>query len=84
MKRPKGTSQSQIFNELDEVRNLRNRIAHHEPLCFDKFHSIHTDHTRTTHSYILKHIQWLGYDSGELLLEIDKASEILTQINAYK
>lgn len=30
--RPKGTSQGQIFNELDEVRNLRNRIAHHEPL----------------------------------------------------
>lgn len=34
--RPRGTSQSKIFNELDEVRNLRNRIAHHEPLCFDK------------------------------------------------
>ena len=23
-----------IFNELDKVNSLRNRIAHHEPICF--------------------------------------------------
>ena len=31
--RPKGTSQKMLFNQLDEIRILRNRIAHHEPLC---------------------------------------------------
>lgn len=84
VKRLKGTSQSQIFNELDEVRNLRNRIAHHEPLCFDKYHSLNTDGTRAAHSYILKHIEWLGYDRSELLLELDETSDILFQIGTYK
>ena len=34
--RPKGTTQKLIFNELDEIRSLRNRIAHHEPLCLNR------------------------------------------------
>lgn len=82
--RPKGTSQGQIFNELDEVRNLRNRIAHHEPLCFDKQHQIDTTHTETTHSYITRHIEWLGYTSWELLLGLDETPRILTQIDKLK
>ena len=27
-------NQTYIFNELDKVNSLRNRIAHHETICF--------------------------------------------------
>lgn len=82
--RPKGTSQSQLFNELDEVRSLRNRIAHHEPVCFDNAHQIYTGRTKTTHSYIIKHIEWLGYKSSELLLGLDETAQILIEIDQQK
>lgn len=82
--RPKGTSQSQIFNELDQVRSLRNRIAHHEPLCFDKAHQIDTDHTKTIYGYIIKHIEWLGYKSAELLLGLDETIVMLKRIDNQK
>ncbi|MBD0333570.1 MAG: hypothetical protein ICV66_13060 [Chitinophagaceae bacterium] len=82
--RPKGTSQSQIFNELDEVRSLRNRIAHHEPVSFDKLHQVYTGHTRAIHSYIIKHIEWLGYTSWELLLGLDETPQILKQVDNLK
>lgn len=82
--RPKGTSQSRIFNELDEVRNLRNRIAHHEPLFFSRQHQIDTSHTRATHSYVVRHTEWLGYISSELFLDVDNTTQILTQIDTYR
>lgn len=82
--RPKGTSQSKIFNELDEIRNLRNRIAHHEPLCFDKLHQIYTNHTKTTHGYIIKHVEWLGYKTKDLLLGLDDTIQILTATDNQK
>jgi len=34
--REKGINQTIVHNELDEIRRFRNRIAHHEPVCFDK------------------------------------------------
>ncbi len=82
--RPKGTSQSLLFNELDEVRNLRNRIAHHEPICFSRNHKIETSHTERTYSYILRHTDWLGYKTDELFLGTDNTTEILNQISVYK
>ena len=78
--RPKGTTQKLIFNELDEIRSLRNRIAHQEPLCFDKHHRIFTDHTKTTYDYIIKETVWLGFDPNELYLGLDETMKIITTI----
>jgi len=33
--RPKGTNHTTIFNKLRLINNIRNRIAHYEPICFD-------------------------------------------------
>ena len=84
LSRPKGTTQKLIFNELDEIRKLRNRIAHHEPLCFDKQHQIFTDHTMTTYSFIIKQVDWLGYEHNELYLELDNTTKIMTAIDGQK
>ena len=61
-----------IFNELDKVNTLRNRIAHHEPICFT-----HSSQTVDT-SYIINEYQkiqtlfaWMGIDSHALLYGLD-------------
>lgn len=79
--RPKGTTQKQIFNGLDEVRKLRNRIAHHEPLCFNKQHQIFTAHIQTTYDILIKHTDWLGYDHVKLYLGLDDTTKIITNID---
>jgi Abi-like protein len=32
---PKGINQKNVYQKLTEINNLRNRIAHHEPISFD-------------------------------------------------
>jgi len=82
--RPKGTTQKLIFNELDEIRNLRNRVAHHEPLCFDKQHKIFTTNTKTTYDIIIKHSNWLGYDHSKLYLGLDETNQVIVIIDGLK
>jgi len=82
--RDKGTSQKQIFNELDEIRNIRNRIAHHEPLCFNSKNLIFTEQTKITYELILQHTEWLGFDPDKLYLNLDNTTEILKRIDLEK
>jgi hypothetical protein len=84
IERPKGTTQKNIFNELDQIRSLRNRIAHHEPLCFDKQHNIYVSHTNTTYRHLIKHTNWLGYNPNKLFLDLDETLKILTNIENEK
>jgi len=78
--RYKGVSQRQIFNELNAIRGLRNRIAHHEPLCFDRHHNTHTNHTKTVYGYMIRQTIWLGYDPGKLYLSLDNTMAIIKTI----
>lgn len=82
--RPKGINQKQIFNDLDEIRSIRNRIAHHEPLCFDSRNEINTERTRKTYNILIKHTDWLGFDNSELYFELDNTIEILSKIEKEK
>ena len=68
---------SYIFNELDKVNTLRNRIAHHEPICFT-----HTSQGIDT-SYIINEYQkiqtlfaWMGVDSKALLYGLDHVLDV--------
>lgn len=78
-------NQAYIFNELDKVNNLRNRIAHHEPICFVP-PTIEPDI-----SYILNEYQkiqtlflWMGIDSHTLLYGLDHVQHVCSKINALK
>ena len=72
-----------VFNELDKVNSLRNRIAHHEPVCFRS----NTDMVDT--SYLLNEYQkiqslfsWMGIDARSMLYGIDHVQNICQKINA--
>lgn len=74
---------SYIFNELDGINILRNRIAHHEPICFAKQKSdIDTTYICNLYQRILTLFSWMGIDSHSLLYGLDHVKQVCTRINA--
>lgn len=72
-----------IFNELDAINRLRNRIAHHEPICFmqDK-ESISTTYLRNCYGRIATLFAWMGIDSKSLLFGMDHVLLIADRIDS--
>ena len=61
-----------IFNELDQINQLRNRIAHHEPICFTAGLPVKTvSYVQTEYQRILRLFDWMGIDGTGLLYGID-------------
>ena len=76
----KGLSQADIYKELTEIREFRNRIAHHEPVCFDKGPVISTKHARYIYGLIKEYIKYLGYDANKVLKIVEKPDRVLNEI----
>lgn len=66
-----GLGQRAVFNELQEIKTFRNRIAHHEAICFDENGNIDMARTQSKYALILKYIEFLGYRSSHLFYGID-------------
>ena len=62
---------SRIFLELDYINNIRNRIAHHEPICFGHPIRVDTSYTLNNYARMMRLFQWMGIDANELLYGID-------------
>lgn len=74
-----------LFNELDRVNSLRNRIAHHEPICFPTgFAVISTSYIESIYSKIITLLDWLAIDSNKYLYGIDHVKTICRLINNLK
>lgn len=72
---------SYMFAALDSVNNLRNRIAHHEPVCFNKTTgAIDTSYALTMYARIMTLFQWMGIDSGSLLFGLDHVGQVCNKI----
>lgn len=69
--RTAGLGQRAVFNELQEIKTFRNRIAHHEAICFDENGNIDMARTQNKYALILKYIDFLGYKSSHLFYGID-------------
>jgi hypothetical protein len=82
IRRKVGTNRKMIFEDLNQIRKLRNRIAHHEPLCFNNNNQISTLSTMKNYQIIIKYIHWLGYLPGKLFLELDEVPGINEEIIA--
>lgn len=76
---------SYIFGELDYINNLRNRIAHHEPICFGNHTnrlSIDTFYALNRYSRIITLFDWLGIDGRSLLYGLGDVVGISNRINS--
>lgn len=80
--RPSGIRQKDIFKKLVKIKELRNRIAHYEPICFDKkTGSISTEHPARCYHTIIELLEWLGCTSSKTLYGIDGVKKKLIDIN---
>ncbi len=78
-------NQTYIFNELDKVNSLRNRIAHHETVCFASNTSqIDTSYVINIYTKIKTLFSWMGIDSNSLLYGLDHINRVCAQINELK
>jgi len=73
---------SYIFNELQKINNLRNRIAHHEPICFSSGQAtIDTTSIRQHYNLILQLFRWMSIDESALLYGLDHILTICSEID---
>lgn len=76
---------SYIFNELDKINTLRNRIAHHEPICFPTQGAvIYTTYIMNEYQKIMMLFFWMGIDGGKLLAGLDHVHRLCRKINKLK
>lgn len=72
-----------IFNQLGIINDLRNRIAHHEPICFLPGQPIkNTSYARQHYNLILLQFQWMGIDEDALLYGLDHIISVCNDIDA--
>jgi hypothetical protein len=67
----KPLGQRAVFNELMRIKEFRNRIAHHEPICFDQRGHVDTTFARTHYMLILRYLFFLGYKEEQILYGLD-------------
>ena len=73
---------SYIFNELDKINTLRNRIAHHEPICFLLQQPvIDTGFILNEYQKIQTLFSWMGIDSQSLLYGLDHVRRVCDKID---
>ena len=79
--RPFGTKQKSVFQDLIKINDLRNRIAHYEPICFDK-DIISTARTEKRYHLILEFLKWLGCNPKQILEGFDGVGYPLSAIRS--
>ena len=62
---------SRIFLELDYINNIRNRIAHHEPIYFGFPICVDTTYALNNYTRMMTLFQWMGIDANDFLYGID-------------
>jgi len=86
--KPRSTRQIQynnifIFNELASINKIRNRIAHHEPICFRLGSpTIDTTYSLDRYTRIKTMLLWMDINSSDLLYGLDHITKICGRIDA--
>jgi hypothetical protein len=72
-----------IFNQLGLINELRNRIAHHEPICFVPGTTTKsTTYARQHYGLIMQLFQWMSINGPELLYGLDHIQDVCNDIDA--
>jgi len=78
--RIKGTTQKNVYKDITQIREFRNRIAHHEPICFDKNGAINTDYMNRHYSLIVTYMNYMGVDCQRVLALIERPEMMIKKI----
>lgn len=72
-----------VFNQLGQINDIRNRIAHHEPICFLPSQPIKdTTYARQRYNLILQLFQWMSVNEAALLYGLDHILFVCDEIDA--
>lgn len=79
--RPHGTHQKVIFTNLTRINETRNRIAHYEPICFDKITGVISPIAiKRRYDLIIEMLYWLGYNPERILYGIDGVPKMIDEV----
>lgn len=85
--KPRSSAQLQLnntyfFNELDGINVLRNRIAHHEPICFGyRQPTVDLSYILNAYHTLQRLFNWMNIDYSNLLYGLDHVCQVCTRIN---
>lgn len=78
-----GTKQKDMMQNLVRINEIRNRVAHYEPICFDQ-NQISTQKVRKRYQLILEMFYLLGCDTKKILFRIDHTEKAMALIDDIK
>lgn len=82
VKRSHGTNHTSIFNRLQLINKLRNRIAHHEPICFDISQNTISNKYAIDHfDEIITLLRWMDISHKALFYGINGVSREIAFLN---
>jgi hypothetical protein len=72
-----------IFNQLAKLNDIRNRMAHHEPICFLPGQPVKsTQYARQHYTMMLQLFQWMQINESALLYGLDHINTVCNEIDA--
>lgn len=69
--RDKGLGQRVIYNEIQVIKSFRNRIAHHEAICFDASGTKNTINAKGQWALVIKYMRFMKFQETKLLWGLD-------------
>ena len=79
---PSGKGRTDVSYALDEIRRLRNRIFHHEPICFSGSHTIDVVYASNLNNKIVEVLDWIDPDICLEFTDIHEVGAVLNQITS--
>jgi hypothetical protein len=70
-----------LYDKLKTIQLLRNRIAHHEPICIYK-KVINTTKTALAFQTLLELLKWMGVNAPDYISNIPQINRIIHNINS--
>jgi len=78
---PRGTHQKDIFKNLVRINDTRNRIAHYEPICFERSTGlISPTPIQRRYDLIIEMLHWLGCNPPKILYGIDSVQRSINEL----
>ncbi|MBQ7531061.1 MAG: Abi family protein [Paludibacteraceae bacterium] len=78
--RVKGTTQKKVYADITDIREFRNRIAHHEPICFSTTGEIDTAYMERHYVLIKEYLQFMGVKKEDVLPIVYRPEELLEEV----
>ena len=70
-----------VFQELDYINKLRNRIAHHEPICFSRPNPVvDTSYALNQYARIMRLLYWMDINGSSLMFGLDHVNKACDRI----